>query len=232
MRSGIQLTRMDMKMLTVLAGLLVVAGTCRAEVVVGVPGIANPWLAGMPDGTDDGWGDIAPVYSPVLVSDLNLGTGVLHIQGVAGAVNNVPWAPGFPADGNPDDVQSHLTSNYGKSNITCPINALLGVFLTEATPVGPGPAALDFSTVASRDYLELAPLLSQVFFIGDGRTSQGQQQTIHVPAGAARFYLGVMDSWQHSSNWGSFEVTVPEPATLSLLAIGLGALAIRRRKRA
>jgi hypothetical protein len=40
-----------------------------------------------------------------------------------------------------------------------------------------------------------------------------------------------MDSWQHSSNWGSFDVSladVPEPATAGVLLAG-GLLLVGRR---
>jgi len=35
-------------------------------VEVSVPGYADPWLAGMPDGTTASSGDVAPTHSPVL----------------------------------------------------------------------------------------------------------------------------------------------------------------------
>ena len=56
----------------------------------------------------------------------------------------------------------------------------------------------------------------QVFAFGDGQTSAGQQQTVRVPTGATRLFLGIMDSYQHSSNWGGFKVTLaaaPKPPT-------------------
>jgi hypothetical protein len=44
----------------------------------------------------------------------------------------------------------------------------------------------------SRDYLTLSPVLKQVFFVGDGRTSQGAIQHVINPAGATRLFLGVL----------------------------------------
>jgi len=39
-----------------------------------VPGIANPWLSGMPDGTDAISFDSAPAHSPILVPGIDFGT--------------------------------------------------------------------------------------------------------------------------------------------------------------
>jgi hypothetical protein len=52
---------------------------------------------------------------------------------------------------------------------------------------------LDFSTSNSRNFTQLSPKLKQVFFIGDGVNDNGQLQDFVVPAGATRFYLGIMD---------------------------------------
>jgi hypothetical protein len=64
------------------------------------------------------------------------------------------------------------------------------------------------STTASRDYLSLAPLLQQTFFIGNGRTSSNQVQQVIAPAGATRLFLGTMDGYGWFNNTGSLTVVV------------------------
>jgi hypothetical protein len=89
--------------------------------------------------------------------------------------------------------------------------------------------------------MSLSPLLDQVFFIGDGLTGDGTGtvQDFYVPTGATELYLGISDACGYNGgpscygdNVGTFDVTytptlsstVPEPASLSILACGLLAL--------
>lgn len=95
----------------------------------------------------------------------------------------------------------------GMADMIAPATSLCGVFTTDATPSGSRPATLDFSTFESRDYTSLTPTVCQPFFIGDGRTSAGAVQTIIVPPGATRLYLGVNDSVAWRDNGGNFTVT-------------------------
>src|SRR3546814_3579660 len=67
---------------------------------------------------------------------------------------------------------------------------------------------LQYATPEQRNQLGQSPALRQPFYIGDGRTRDGQRQLITVPAGATRLYLGVMDSARWNDNSGAFEVTV------------------------
>jgi hypothetical protein len=182
------------------------AGTCSTTVTV--PGIANPFLAGMPNGsTDDGF-DSAPEESPVLVNSIST-NGVLTFS-VTGATGN---CPGCTAQG-PDGLSSSSPHLFGASNgigdVYAPTNALIGVFLDDNRPdLTPAPSErLDFSTPESRDYLTISPALKQPFFIGDGRTSAGAVQQVVPPPGATRLYLGSMDGVEWSNNVGAFSVTV------------------------
>jgi hypothetical protein len=62
----------------------------------------------------------------------------------------------------------------------------------------------------------------------------GNLGTFTIPTGATRLQLGVNDTW-FGDNGGSWTIQVsqvPEPATWSLLALGIGALlGIRRLRR-
>jgi hypothetical protein len=136
---------------------------------------------------------------------LETGIGV----GAAGATFEFP-GPVDPPSGNTGQVISHLTgAENGISDITAPINSLVGVFLGPDQPdQSPAPDALDFSTAASRDYAVLAPALKQVFFIGDGLTSTGDPHQVIVPDGATRLYLGTMDGFEWRNNSGAFSVRI------------------------
>ena len=206
-------------------------GHAASVVAVTVPGAADPWLAGMPDGSTASLADIAPAQSPAEVFGLNYSAGGVLTFSVTGSVSYFGGTPTDPPDGEAGNITGHLPgAENGMSNVLAPFNALMGVFLSPGQPnLLPAPGTLDFSTPTSRDYLTLSPLLQQVFFIGDGLTSSNIVQQIAIPAGATRFFLGSMDEWGWYNNSGAFSVqvtgpalgAVPEPASLSLLAVGL-----------
>lgn len=197
---------------------VVLAATATAAVTtnglaVTVPGTSNPWLAGMPNGTVSPPGDIAPDHSPVLVPGLCLRPGSALTFAATGGVANDPTFSLDAPDGNAAALVSHFSgAENGISQVTTPYNALVGVFLDASQPnTSPAPAALLFTTPASRDFLSLSPLLKQVFFIGDGKTSTNVVQQFIVPTGATRLYLATMDCCQWSNNIGSFTVDVFDP---------------------
>jgi Flp pilus assembly protein TadG len=128
---------------------------------------------------------------------------------------------------NPSDTQGTVTTSgteHGISNIATPINSLNGVFMdqngatygadstqetSESNPPAT-PSGLDFSTQAARDYTAIQPELNQTFFVGNGQTSSGVQQTIVVPNNAYTLFLGTMDGHEWSNNQGGFNATITE----------------------
>jgi Flp pilus assembly protein TadG len=193
-------------------------------------GKADPWLAGMPNGTTANFysqfGDSAPNNSPAVFSLASLTPGQPMEFNFAGNVTTGGQASvsGYGPDGNVNDVFENIwalengNSEHGIANVMAPLGAIIGVYLNDSQPDSTAaPAALDFSTAASRDFATLSPQLKQPFFIGDGLRSDGTQQHFVVPTGATRLYIGVMDFQQWSDNGGSMQASVTHAATVTLV---------------
>jgi Flp pilus assembly protein TadG len=119
---------------------------------------------------------------------------------------------------NPSLPQGSVTtsgSEHGISNIATPINSVVGVFLNTSggqvpDDQGTPPPGLDFATQTERDYTSLEPDLRQSFYVGNGQTSSGVQQTIVVPANATTLFLGTMDGHEWSNNQGGYHATITQ----------------------
>ncbi len=188
--------------------LLVPSAAPRAIVL----GRANPYLAGMPNGST-AFGSSAPDSSPPTVA-VTPGQ-VLRVRATGHTTSD-----GFIQSRSPDG------SNAGTNGSTTPGPAngiskyfgpnngsLLGVFLDDSVPSGQTPPSdLDFrsggNVPGGIDYTSLSPSLRQLFFIGDGWTSTGIEQTIVVPAGATRLFLANASTGAWQNNVGAFEVQV------------------------
>lgn len=189
----------------------------------------NPWLAGMPNGTTGNSYDVAPANSPTnVVSGLTLVDGAELNFSFSGSMSYKSTAVANGADGDQtrDIYNCYYNSfstgrEHGKSNLTAPIGAVVGIFLSDTQPNlvgGSLPADLDFSDPDTRDFSTLSPALRQPFYIGDGKRADGTTlQKFVVPAGATRLYIGVMDGQQWSDNSGSFSSTVNQPSVFKLV---------------
>jgi hypothetical protein len=186
----------------------------------------------MPDGSTASL-DVAPNQSPVLVAEVTVTPGGAYSFSATGAVRNGPDPLVFAGPDGGDGIIHEYGVENGIAVLTAPINSLIGVFLDASQPdLSAAPSGLDFSTVASRNYLSLSPELKQPFFIGNGLADSNAVQSIIAPAGATRLFLGTQDGSGWFNNEGSFEVTVlPEPASLLLLITGCTAFLSLSRSR-
>jgi hypothetical protein len=206
--------------------LFAVAPAFGATVGVTVPGTANPYLAGMPNGSTCCFDDSAPAQSPAPVP-IALSPGLVLTFTANGNVSNGPACTPSPecSTNGPDggaffvSQQTGLPgtdSSNGIARMNAPLNALVGVFLDDNRPdVSPAPGGLDFGPSGlGTSFTTLSPGLKQPFFIGDGLTGSGTgaQQQFIVPNGATRLFLGTVDGIQWNNNIGGFSATVTSGA--------------------
>lgn len=181
------------------------SGTPPPAGSITVPGTADPFLAGMPDGSA-AKGDSAPAQSPVLVTGVTFSPGQALSFTATGSTDYNGSTPTTTPDGSftyPSGAEN------GIAGTIYPVNALVGVFLNDNRPDSTAaPPDTDFSSDTKINYTEYAPQLKQIFFIGDGRTSGGVTQRVIVPPGATRLFLANSDGSGWYNNSGSFSVTV------------------------
>lgn len=196
-------------------------GLQAQPISVTVPGTANPWLAGASNGTTTSLGDAAPAQSPVLVEVTEGDELKFYVSGYAGSGAGGESSP----DGDRYWYERDRPAENGIGGIEkAPSNALIGVFLSEDQPAsGDEAVALDYSVASgARNASFSMPALNQPFFIGNGMNDGGTRQSITVPTGATRLYLGIMDgqnAWV--DNVGSFKVNVAvNPTTTNTVSWG------------
>jgi hypothetical protein len=220
-----------------IAALVLLAAPSSATTV---PGTANPFLAGHPNGTACCGGDSAPGQSPVLALGGALGGAILTFSATGGASYDPNVAVASSADGL---FGFDMTADYG-TGISGPlgvnVSGLLGVFITDGVPGGAAPAQRNDGMA----FASIAPALYQIFWIGDGLTGtgSGSVQQFLAPGGATRLFLGVADGFGWWNNIGSIEVTIngapvgetPLPGALPFFAsgvVGLGLIGWRRKRK-
>ena len=116
--------------------------TMGNTVVNTVYGVANIWLAGMPNGTTANWYDSAPLDTPTTFQGLAITGGAIVNINFVGNISNAPAGQGtlYPPDGDPgwivDNVWSETNGNaeHGIANIHAPAVSMIGVFLDNTQP--------------------------------------------------------------------------------------------------
>lgn len=186
-----------------------------------VTGDSNPNLAGRADGYSCCGGDAFPAQAPLEMTEVEFGSCDLLYFAASGRVS---FTPSVGSGNNPDGDSLFGMTNFG-DGISAPpsvrANALVGVFLDDASPTGQAtPPPLEVTEPP--DFYELSPDVGQIFFIGDGTRSDtklgdslGQIQYFHVPNGATRLFFGTTDGSGWFNNSGTFSVTTsrfPNPS--------------------
>ena len=172
---------------------------------------AGPVGGSMPDGQ--------PYSSPPQASIPIVPGAVVTVTSVSGSATYDPNTPDGNANGTINGATSTLfrdaaangVSEHGIADVTMPIDSMNMVFLNDKLPDSTAaPQPLDFSTQAQRDYSSISPELKHPFYVGTGTTSGGSQQSIVVPQGATRMFMGMMDGWEWDNNSGGYNATITE----------------------
>ena len=197
----------------------------------------------------DGQGGVLPT-EVTLTNPASLDRGFMF-SGVEGKAS---WRGGGETAGSADGETGVVTLQGLDriSGITAP-RGLTGVFLDDQPSKGipEFPESLNFGSgngAIPADFTSLNPKIGQLFFIGDGKNSNGATQQFYAPNGATKLFLGFADGSEdgkpgfYGDNTGEITLglqsgliapaPVPEPATLLAWgAVALTALAVRARRR-
>ncbi len=173
-----------------------------------VDGRANLWAAGRATASS---GLLPPSYrftpgagQVLTFSNVN---GTAECSSPGSVCPNMTGPDGVPI---PDQSGGGLSAVQGLSGILSRSAGyfMVGVFLDDNAPDGTPPEALDFTNAG---FTKIDPKIGQVFFIGDGQGSGGQQQ-FFIPPTATRVFLGLADGVGspccYDDNLGGFNVTL------------------------
>lgn len=187
------------------------------------------YLAGRSDIEIPPLGDFvdAPIFScrggtvqEVYPSGYRIQSGSEFTFKASGMVNFYGSDPqkGYPPDGEQNGKMANIESFGGISAYKGPAGALVGVFLDDNIPDGTAPEPLLFNEETGTlgvNFPRLEPATGQLFFIGDGVNSAGQQQVFVAPSNATRLFIGLADGPNfegapgcYSDNSGSFDYSI------------------------
>jgi hypothetical protein len=237
---------------------LTALSTSAFAVAFVAPAGSNIFAAGF--GTTAGVGDGSGTLPPSI--SFAAGGGTLTFSGFTGTISCGPFCTNEtigPTSNGPDGA-SYNAMQSGATTINAPGNGisgitfvgrelfLVGVFLGDTAPSGPGPANWVYSTNFADNATQFWPGIAQVFYIGNGLTGgpndpPGVIQTFNIPVSATRLFFGFADATgfvgtpgMFNDNTGSISGNVnlslapaPEPGTVLLMGLGFVGLALLRR---
>ena len=200
-----------MKQLILIAFLLIsTIKWANAQQTITIDSWSNIFAAGSDNVSDPGGGGggMLPFELPI-----DCGTTSINFTEVSGMVSCI----GENYAG-PDGKQgfTNIPAYGGISGVYHPYYrmCLVGVFLDDSAPIGDWTGGLNELNPNLEDY---APVLNQVFYIGDGLTGTGAGalQNFYVPYGATRLFIGFADAYNfaglhgwYNDNSGSLNATV------------------------
>jgi len=168
-----------------------------------IRGTANVFAAGLAAVPSvNSFGELPPTIS------FDAGPGkILVVTGASGATNCCSSStPNTSPDGVDGGSGTNLDSFEDISGIVLPARTMFisAVFTNGRNSSNAPPARFDYTDVDTETTAEFSPELNQVFFVGDGLTSDGTTQSFFVPASATSVSFGVADGFGFSGTPGFY----------------------------